>query len=143
MHSIVRWVAAFLVASSLPALAQAQSGLVLPSGPGDFRALTQQPPGQPCDSCGVVTDIRSVSQEVRTTRAPVVHGSSEQAVAEHPIVSGNRDAFGLGPAPDKQKHYVVTVRYDNGSYAAFEQDDEPTVTKGELVRVRDGRVESR
>ena len=37
----------------------------------------------------------------------------------------------------------MTVRYDDGSYAFFEQDDEPNFAKGDRVDVIDGRVERR
>jgi len=33
------------------------------------------------------------------------------------------------------------VRYDNGAYAAIEQEVEPQVRKGDRVRVNEGRVE--
>lgn len=39
--------------------------------------------------------------------------------------------------------YVVTVRYEDGSYAFIEQYDEPAVSKGDQVRVFEGRVEPR
>ena len=39
--------------------------------------------------------------------------------------------------------YVLTVRYDDGSYAFFEQADEPVLRKGDRVQVIDGRVELR
>ncbi|HRQ95764.1 MAG TPA: hypothetical protein PK440_12315 [Candidatus Accumulibacter phosphatis] len=39
--------------------------------------------------------------------------------------------------------YAVTVRYEDGTYAFIEQHDEPTVRKGDRVRVVDGRVELR
>ena len=39
--------------------------------------------------------------------------------------------------------WLVTVRYDDGSYAAFEQDDQPVVQRGERIQVVSGRVEQR
>ncbi|MQM32605.1 MAG: hypothetical protein CRU78_19770 [Candidatus Accumulibacter phosphatis] len=39
--------------------------------------------------------------------------------------------------------YVLTVRYEDGSFAFLEQSDEPTVHKGDRVRVVEGRVELR
>ena len=37
----------------------------------------------------------------------------------------------------------MTVRYDDGTYAFFEQDDEPAVQKGDKIEVIDGRIERR
>jgi hypothetical protein len=39
--------------------------------------------------------------------------------------------------------YVITVRYEDGSFAFIEQSDQPVVSKGDRVRVVEGRVEPR
>ena len=38
---------------------------------------------------------------------------------------------------------LVCFKYDDGTYAFFEQDDEPSVRKGDKVEVVDGRIERR
>ena len=46
-----------------------------------------------------------------------------------------------GRKSPKQTNWKVTVRYDNGQYATFDQSDEPSVRKGDKVRVAEGRVQ--
>jgi hypothetical protein len=39
--------------------------------------------------------------------------------------------------------YIISVRYEDGSFTFVEQDDPPVIVKGDRVRVFDGRVELR
>ena len=59
-----------------------------------------------------------------------------------PIGSGTavKDA---GNANKPETFYKMTVRYGDGTYAFFEQDDEPSVRKGDKVEIIEGRVELR
>lgn len=136
----VHAVLALLIAVGVaPALAQ--SSLVLPSSADDYRKLAKPvvPPG-PCTTCGVVTDVRSEQIEIGR-KAPTATPGGPVLQPAPLVVTGT--AVQGPPKSSKQTIWKVTVRYDNGSYAAFDQDDEPTVRKGDKVRVAEGKVELR
>ena len=40
-------------------------------------------------------------------------------------------------------YYKISVRYDDGTYAFFEQDDEPNFKKGDKIETFEGRLELR
>jgi hypothetical protein len=122
-----------------PALGQ--SGLVLPSSADDYRKLAKPvvPPG-PCTTCGVVTDVRSEQIEVGKMAPTATPGG---AVLQPSPIVGTGSTVQDARKSTKQTIWKVTVRYDNGSYAAFDQDDEPTIRKGDKVRVAEGKVELR
>jgi hypothetical protein len=102
----------------------------------------------PCEGCGVVTNVRQM--------AGVASDSRQDKPYEVPILELSRagpgedvkmtDHIGSGKTLDELRQqpsgrWLVTVRYDNGAYAAFEQDRQPSVQKGDRVRVVDGKVE--
>ncbi len=60
-----------------------------------------------------------------------------------PIIGTGRVVEDARSANAPMTTYVVTVRYEDGSYAFIEQYDEPAVSKGDQVRVFEGRVEPR
>ena len=132
------------LAFALPLLTHAQSKLILPQSQDDIRRLSEAAPAGPCVKCGVVTDVRSATREPsrsRTPEAPPVSGIGNN-VATTPII-GKKAVKNARNASKPITYYKMTVRYDDGSYAFFEQDDEPTVGKGDRVDVIDGRVERR
>ena len=133
------------LALAWPLLAPAQSKLILPQNQEDIRRLTEQTEATgPCVKCGVVTDLRSAQRErgnSRTPEAPPVSGIGNN-VATTPII-GKKAVKAARNANQPITFYKLTVRYDDGTYAFFEQDDEPTVGKGDRVDVIDGRVERR
>ncbi len=143
MRAIGRAAAGLFFVFVLPTLAHAQSNLVLPRGASDFRELTRTPPGQPCQLCGVVTDVRSATQEVRSVRVGEVADEQVSQLVSSPLISANRSGIGRAAGPETMTRYTVTVRYENGAYASFEQDDAPAVKKGDRIEVRDGRVQRR
>lgn len=132
------------LAFALPLLATAQSQLILPRNQDDIRRLTESAPTGPCVKCGVVTDVRSATREQsrsRTPEAPPVSGIGNN-VATTPII-GKKAVKAARNADQPITFYKLTVRYDDGTYAFFEQDDEPNFGKGDRVDVIDGRVERR
>jgi hypothetical protein len=132
------------LAFALPLLATAQSQLILPRNQDDIRRLTESAPASPCVKCGVVTDVRSATREPsrsRTPEAPPVSGIGNN-VATTPII-GKKAVKAARNADQPITFYKLTVRYDDGTYAFFEQDDEPNFGKGDRVDVIDGRVERR
>ena len=139
------WKILVCLAIALPLLSHAQSKLILPQNQEDIRRLTEQAEAAgPCVKCGVVTDLRSAQRErdqSRSPEAPPASGVSNN-VATTPII-GKKAVKNARNASKPITYYKMTVRYDDGSYAFFEQDDEPTVAKGDRVDVIDGRVERR
>lgn len=136
-----RTLAAIVLAVVVAPWSLAQTSLKLPSGDDDFRELIEEPRGGPCERCGVVTAIRQQAHEGPRQRPPA------PAIAPS-LVSAPIIGTGSVVEDARQVHapllsYVVTVRYEDGTYAFIEQHDEPTVRKGDRVRVVDGRVELR
>ncbi|MBK7422088.1 MAG: hypothetical protein IPJ48_02735 [Propionivibrio sp.] len=126
------------LALALPASALAQSELILPQNLDDIRQLSKQAEAGPCDKCGVVTHISSKQRELRQRQNTPAPGSP--AMATTPII-GSGDVVKEAREPlTSSTSYVVTVRYDNGAYAFFEQDDEPTVRRNDRVQVIESRV---
>ena len=139
------WKILVCLAIALPLLSHAQSKLILPQNQDDIRRLTEPAMATgPCAKCGVVTDLRSAQRErgkSRSPEAPPVSGVGNN-VATSPII-GKKAVKDARNASKPITYYKMTVRYDDGSYAFFEQDDEPTVGKGDRVDVIDGRIERR
>ena len=134
--------ACLLFALALPLPTQAQSKLILPQNQDDFRQLTKKANSGPCIKCGTVTDVRSDSRQAtsgRTEAAPPVSGIGSD-VATSPIIGSGSVVKDARDANKSITFYKMTVRYDDGTYAFFEQDDEPDVHKGDRVEVIDGRV---
>ena len=136
------WKILACLAIALPLLSHAQSKLILPQSQDDIRRLnTQAEASGPCTQCGVVTDLSSAQRErgkSRSPEAPPVSGVGNN-VATSPII-GKKAVKDARNASKPITYYKMTVRYDDGSYAFFEQDDEPDVRKGDRVDVIDGRV---
>ena len=137
------WKTLAFMAFAWPLCAQAQSKLTLPQSQDDIRRLSEATQAGLCVKCGVVTDVRSATRErgpAPAPDAPPVSGIGSN-VATTPIIGkGVKDSRN---ATKPTTFYKMTVRFDDGTYAFFEQDDEPAVRKGERVDVIDGRVERR
>jgi len=119
----------------------AQTHLKLPSGDDDYRELLEEQRSGPCETCGVVTAIRTRTHEGARRRNPAP--ALAPSLVSTPII-------GTGNVVEEARNvnapvttYVVTVRHEDGSFAFIEQYDEPAVRKGDRVRVFEGRVELR
>jgi hypothetical protein len=138
--------AVLLFALALPLCAQAQGKLILPQNQDDIRQLTQKADGTPCaKQCGVITDVRSDRRQPtggQTSSAPPTSGIGN-TVATSPIIGSGSTVKDARNAKKPTTFYKMTVRYDDGTFAFFEQDDQPAVRKGDRVEVIDGRVERR
>lgn len=98
----------------------------MPQNLDDIRQLSKQAEAGPCDKCGVVTDISSKQRELRHRQNTPLPGSP--VVATTPVIGSGDVVRKEAREPfSRSTSYVVTVRYDNGAYAFFEQDDQPTV----------------
>ncbi|MCP5268807.1 MAG: hypothetical protein H6943_07190 [Zoogloeaceae bacterium] len=124
--------------------------LKIPQNADDVRKYLKNGDSR-CPGCGVVTNIRqlapkggvssgTLSGEARVDESGI--GGDVQPVTIAGTGSSSRAARKAAKAPEPLR-WLVTVRYDDGSYAAFEQDDQPVVQRGERVQVISGRVEQR
>ena len=139
MHKQALPVALALLAALCTAPSLAQPNVILPSSPEDFSKLAKPtlPPG-PCTTCGVITNVRSDQIEVSKKAPPATPGGP---VLQGVPIIGTGTAVQDGRKSPKQTNWKVTVRYDNGQYATFDQNDEPSVRNGDKVRVAEGRVQ--
>lgn len=125
--------------------------LKIPQTPAQMREYMTDNDAR-CPGCGVVTNVR------RATAASPEKDSSGSAA--RPYAGDPGPGSGVQPIPlagsgassraERRKAaqpaggmWIVTVRYDDGSYAAFEQEDTPDVRAGERIKVVSGRVEKR
>lgn len=143
-----RILAALSLALALPATLLAQSDLQLPSGQDDYRELLEEPRSGPCERCGVVTGIRTQSREAARPRNPAATARRDTGgiggnLTTTPIIGTGSVVADARKAAAPVISYVITVRYEDGSFAFIDQDDEPAVSKGDRVRVVEGRVELR
>ena len=139
MHKQALPVALALLAALCTAPSLAQPNVILPSSPEDFSKLAKPtlPPG-PCTTCGVITNVRSDQIEVSKKAPPATPGGP---VLQGVPIIGTGTTVQDGRKSPKQTSWKVTVRYDNGQYATFDQNDEPSVRNGDKVRVAEGRVQ--
>ena len=135
--------ACLLFALSLPALAQ--SKLILPQNQDDIRQLTKRAETGPCKKCGMVTNVRSESRELqqRNVSAPPASSGIGGTLATTPIIGSGTAVKDARKEGIPATYYKITVRYDDGTYAFFEQDDKPLVRKKDRIEIIEGRVELR
>jgi hypothetical protein len=134
--------ACLLFALMLPPAALAQSKLILPQSPDDFSKLTKSERSGPCDKCGVLTNVRSEkrSNSQRKTPPPPPASGISSHVATTPIISTGSAVKDARNANKPLTFYKMTVRYDDGTYAFFEQDEKPALHKGDKIEIIDNRV---
>ncbi len=138
--------ASLLFALLLPTVACAQGKLILPSSQDDISKLMERADTGPCEKkCGVITDIHSERRQFRSrdTMQPVPASGISSGITTTPIVGSGTAVKDARNANKPDTFYKMTVRYDDGTYAFFEQDEEPSVRKGDKIEVIDGRVELR
>jgi hypothetical protein len=119
--------------------------LKLPQGPDDFRALATPASSGPCERCGVVTDVRSASRQATGKPSPATTPSAGVGsnVAMTPIVGNGNTVKNARQAARPVTYYKLSVRFADGTFAFFEQDEPPAVVKGDTVEIVDGRVVAR
>lgn len=142
--------AGLLLALAFPPLSLAQSKLQLqlPSAEESYREIQQEQRNAPCERCGVVYRTRTEKRAGPGRRDPASAarqspGSPDGHMATAPIIGSGSSVKDARKAAAPVLMHIVTVRYDDGSFASFEQIDEPAVREGDRVRVVDGRVELR
>lgn len=148
-HRIVAAGVLLALALPPPALAQSKLQLQLPSAEDTYREMQQQEQRSgPCDRCGVVYRTRTENRQGPGRRDPGNAAgrdfdSPDGHMVTTPIFGSGSTVKDARQAAAPMSIPIVTVRYEDGSFAAFEQVDEPVVREGDRVRVVDGRVELR
>lgn len=130
--------------SVVPLLSAQETQLVIPRSSAEMLKLMDDHDAL-CSACGVVSNIRETLADGQGGSAlnrghidpPGDSGPSDD-VGTVPILSKNKKSGGVTLLPDQR--WQVTVRYDDGAFAAFEQDDQPSVHVGDRVQVVSGRV---
>ena len=130
----------------------AEQKLDIPQSPAEMKQFMDAGNSR-CSGCAVVTSVRSIKPE----------GSSGQNAAQEANRPMRGDSpveetrpvtiAGTGPQTNKELRqsqfkppapaWRIAVRYDDGTYATFDQAEKPALRKGDRVRVVNGRVEPR
>jgi hypothetical protein len=134
-----------------PLLSVAENSLVIPRSPEEMRKFMVDSDSR-CPGCGVVSNVRQIEAKDQLVSADgeAAHlrtgdsgpGEDVGTLTIAGTGSQSRKARSEAAKP-AAKPWRVTVRYDDGSYAAFEQDTAPALRKGDRVQVVSGRVERR
>ncbi|HTO45522.1 MAG TPA: hypothetical protein VML56_15715 [Burkholderiales bacterium] len=155
-HCPVAWLAAAAAlaafAWSLPAVA-ADAGQATQATPQSATPVT-------CPDCGVLRSVREVRTE-RKGRVPDVYVTSPQyqdaRPFDKPLIgpaislswgagSSTQPKIGAVGSPEMQQRlidisYEITIRFDDGRFGLFDQDNADGLRPGDRVRVVKGRVE--
>jgi hypothetical protein len=133
------------VAIALPVAAE--TPLILPKNPTELRQMTSEPASSQCPQCGVVTSVRTAAEEMESpdsgqNLAPAYTSDGPgDNVGTVPLLGRNAKEARQQMAPSSSAAYLITIRYDNGNYAVFEQLEKPGIRKGDRVKVQEGKVE--
>ena len=128
--------ALFLFASA-PLLAQ--TNLILPKSAEDIRALSKQTETAVCPPCGIVTNIQPVQRDPVAKHSAV---TPEPGLETTAVFASNtpRKQLRQERQPKMETYYKISVRFDDGTYAIYDQDETPVVQKGDRVGLSDGKV---
>lgn len=146
-----RSVFSILALALAPMLHAEDKPLSIPQTPEEMRKYMNAGDAR-CPGCGMVTNIRQTAgrgalgnadEEAQQLRKGDP-GPGEDVGTVTIIGSGaqSRDARKQAATPAAST-WLVTIRYDDGSYAAFAQEGKPAVRKGDRVQVVSGRIERR
>jgi len=123
-----------------PLLSAGELDLTIPESP----AKTDRPAGDnaSCKSCGVVTNVRQLAPKREEVPASpdspylITLGEASREPGGEVDMSGAR----INTWEEWPKGvWQVTVRYDNGAYAVFDQDTQPSLQQGDRVEVISGK----
>ena len=145
MQKILKFAACPILALVAPTIVWAQSNLILPKSLDDIDALSKGLNSAPCVKCGIVTNVRSEERQPTATSRPNQPSASGIGtnIATTPIIGSGSVVKDARQAMKPTTYYKISVRYDDGTYAFFEQDDEPNFKKGDKVETYEGRLELR
>ena len=144
VKSIYNTLAALLFSLTLPASVLAQNTLILPHSADDIRALSKPVDTGPCPRCGVLTNVHTENRAPQKNRSQesTLPGANAGNVQTTPIIGSGTVVKDSRKANSQTTFYKMTVRFDDGTYAFFEQDEQPSLNKGDKVQIIDGRVEA-
>ena len=119
--------------------AAAQTTLVLPQNIDELQAMTAPDGKITCTHCGVLVNV---AQQQRDAGAKRQNKPVEGGLETTTVLASNttRKALRQARQPQMETYYRLTVRLDDGSFAFYEQDDTPTLEKGDRVEIVAGRV---
>jgi hypothetical protein len=126
---------------SLAFSAHAQTRLNIPTNAAEMRQYMRDFDNY-CPTCATVTNVRTLDSAGREVEYSGVAGPEDVSgnkVLLQPLLSSNKISTHI-PASTQWR---VTVRYDNGAFAVFDQLQQPNLAKGDLVTVVEGRLERR
>ncbi len=126
---------------SLPSLTTAQTKLVIPMGFVEIRQLMSDYDNY-CPTCAVVTNVRMINDDGGDVEYSGVDGPEDisgNTVLIRPIISSSRQSTRIASS----RQWRITVRYDNGAFAFFEQPEKPEIRKGDEVQIIEGCVQLR
>jgi len=149
--------------ASLAAAALTVLTWTLPTAAADQQGAQPAPQAAPpmtCRDCGVLRSVREVRTE-RKGRAPDVYVTSPQyqdaRPFDKPLIgpaisfswgagSSTQPQIGAVGSPEMQQRlidisYEITIRFDDGRFGLFDQDNADGLRPGDRVRVVKGRVE--
>jgi hypothetical protein len=128
--------------------AQAQTSLKLPQSSRDYVELLRNSESDECPGCGVVTSVREVGGEkpVAPGAPPAGLPSSGEGLGgegapSSPLFARETREYHDSVRRPRPAHYVITVRFFDGSYGEYPQIDRPAVQRGDRVRLVQDRVE--
>lgn len=142
-----QFTAVIAIGAAIALPAAAETPLILPKNPAELRQMTTEPTGSQCPQCGVVTSIRKGAEEMEApdpgqNLAPsYMNDGPGDNVGAVPLLGKTAKEARQQMAPSSSADYLVTIRYDNGNYAVFEQQEKPDLRKGDRIKVQDGKVE--
>ena len=138
----------FALAALVAAAAQAQTSLKLPQSSRDYVELLKNSESDECPGCGVVTQVRGMGAEVPGAPRPPAAGLPStgtplggEGAPSTPVFARETREYSESLRQPKPAYYMVTVRFFDGSLGQYQQFDEPTVQRGDRVRVTQDRVE--
>ena len=149
--------------ASLAAAALTLLTWTLPAAAADQQGAQPAPQAAPpvtCRDCGVLRSVREVRTE-RKGRTPDVYVTSPQyqdaRPFDKPLIgpaitfswgagSSTQPKIGAVGSPEMQQRlidisYEITIRFDDGRFGLFDQDNADGLRPGDRVRVVKGRVE--
>ena len=133
----IRPIACALFFLSAPLLAQ--TNLIRPKSAEDIRALSKQTEPAVCPPCGFVTNIQPAQRDPVAKHSAVTPEPGLETTAVYSSTTP-RKQLRQERQPKMETYYKISVRFDDGTYAIYEQDDAPVVQKGDRVGLSDGKV---
>lgn len=127
--------------SFAPMLSAEGTDLIIPSSPAEMEKVLGD--DAPCKGCGVVTDVRQQASAIgqEPPQDPTYTLTIVEATRSGPggeVEVTGAQVNGLGESSGGA--WLITVRYDDGSYAVHENRTQPSFQKGDRVQVVSGRV---